>query len=91
MFGFQPELDIDENQTVYGAIRYDEELRVPLRSVIRKTYFDGVDLAPGNLELMEYEHETPQAIARGEGAAKACSFAGSDRSSPVSRTIMISC
>lgn len=74
MFGCQPELDVDENQTVYGAIRYDEALRVPLRDVIRKTYFDGVDLVPGNLELMEYEHETPQAIARGDGRGEAMFF-----------------
>lgn len=74
MFGFQPELDVDENQTVYGAIRYDEELRVPLNSVIRKTYFNGVDLVPGNLELMEYEHETPQAISRGDGRGEGMFF-----------------
>lgn len=74
MFGFQPELDIDDNQTIYGAIRYDEALRVPLRSVIRKTYFDGIDLVPGNLELMEYEHETPQAIARGGGRGEGMFF-----------------
>jgi chromosome partitioning protein len=74
MFGYQPELDIDENQTVYGAIRYDEESRVALRDVIRKTYFDGIDLVPGNLELMEYEHETPQAIARGDGRGEAMFF-----------------
>ena len=74
MFGCQPELDIDENQTVYGAIRYDEDLRVPLSSVIRKTYFNGIDLVPGNLELMEYEHETPQAIARGDGRGEGMFF-----------------
>ncbi len=65
MFGYQPEFDVDENQTLYAAIRYDDEERVPLSYVIRKTYFDGLDLVPGNLELMEYEHETPQAIAQG--------------------------
>lgn len=74
MFGFQPELDVDDNQTVYGAIRYDDDLRVPLKDVIRKTYFDGIDLVPGNLELMEYEHETPQAISRGDGRGEAMFF-----------------
>ncbi len=74
MFGYQPELDIEENQTVYGAIRYDEDQRVPLTDVIRKTYFYGIDLVPGNLELMEYEHETPQAIARGEGRGEGMFF-----------------
>lgn len=74
MFGFQPELDFDDNQTVYGAIRYDDAARVPLKDVIRRTYFDGIDLVPGNLELMEYEHETPQAIARGDGRGEAMFF-----------------
>lgn len=71
IFGYQPEFDIDDNQTLYAAIRYDEAQRKPLSSVIRSTYFPGVDIVPGNLELMEYEHETPQAIvsgrSRGEG------------------------
>ncbi|MCO5733243.1 plasmid partitioning protein RepA [Rhizobium sp. SSA_523] len=66
MFGYQPEFDVAENETIYAAIRYDERRR-PIRDVIRKTYFDGIDLIPANLELMEYEHETPQAIAEGHG------------------------
>jgi chromosome partitioning protein len=66
MFGYQPEFDVDENETVYAAIRYDERRR-PIREVIRKSYFEGIDLIPANLELMEYEHETPQAIADGHG------------------------
>lgn len=66
MFGYQPEFDVDENETVYAAIRYDDRRR-PIREVIRKTYFAGIDLIPANLELMEYEHETPQAIADGYG------------------------
>src|SRR5690606_1151588 len=35
MFGLQPEFDIAENATLYGAIRYDD-LRVPMRDVIRR-------------------------------------------------------
>lgn len=66
MFGYQPEFDVDDNETVYAAIRYDDRRR-PVREVIRKTYFDGIDLIPANLELMEYEHETPQAISEGYG------------------------
>lgn len=66
MFGYQPEFDVDENETVYAAIRYDDKRR-PIKEVIRTTYFDGIDLIPANLELMEYEHETPQAIAEGYG------------------------
>lgn len=66
MFGYQPEFDIAENTTLYGAIRYDDE-RVGMRSVIRSTYFEGIDLVPGNLELMEFEHETPRAMGKRSG------------------------
>jgi len=61
MFGYQPEFDIAENETLYGAIRYDDERR-PMRDIVRKTYFDGISLVPGNLELMEFEHHTPRAM-----------------------------
>jgi chromosome partitioning protein len=62
MFGYQPEFDIDEGETLYGAIRYDEARR-PMREVVLPTYFAGVSLVPGNLELMEFEHHTPRAMA----------------------------
>jgi chromosome partitioning protein len=61
MFGYQPEFDIGEGDTLYGAIRYDDARR-PMREVIRETYFTGVSIVPGNLELMEFEHQTPQAM-----------------------------
>ncbi len=61
MFGFQPEFDIAENETLYGAIRYDDARR-PMREIIRQTYFNGLSLVPGNLELMEFEHHTPRAM-----------------------------
>ena len=63
LFGYQPELDLDGNDTIYGAIRYDQDVR-PLRDIVRKTYVDGLDLVPGNLELQEFEHSTPQALSR---------------------------
>ena len=65
MFGYQPELEIGENETLYGALRYDSERR-PMAEVIRPTYFDGISLVPGNLELMEFEHNTPQAMMEGK-------------------------
>lgn len=74
MFGYQPEFDVDANQTLYAAIRYDEDERQPLRSVIRETYFQGIDIVPGNLELMEYEHETPQAIVNGQSRGEGMFF-----------------
>lgn len=66
LFGYQPELDLQGNDTLYGAIRYDAEAR-PLKDIIRKTYFDGLDLVPGNLELQEFEHVTPQVLANRQG------------------------
>ena len=61
MFGYQPEFDIGPNETIYGAIRYDDQRR-PLPEVIRASYFEGIGLVPGNLELMEFEHHTPRAM-----------------------------
>jgi len=72
--GYQPEYDVETNETLYAAIRYDEDERRPLRDVIRKTYFTGVNVVPGNLELMEYEHETPQAIAAGKSRGEGMFF-----------------
>lgn len=68
MFGAQPEIDVGANETIYAALRYDEAERRPIRDIIRKTYFDGVDLIPGNLEVMEYEHETPRVLANRSGS-----------------------
>lgn len=62
MLGFQPEFDVNDNETLYGAIRYDEHRR-PVDEVVRETYFPGLDLIPGNLELHEFEHDTPRALA----------------------------
>lgn len=65
LFGYQPEFDVGDNQTLYGAIRYDEERR-SLAEIVRKTYFAGLDLVPGNLELHEFEHDTPRVLSSGE-------------------------
>lgn len=64
LFGYQPEFDVGENQTLYGAIRYDNPK--PLSEIVRRTYFDGLDLVPGNLELHEFEHDTPRVLANKE-------------------------
>jgi chromosome partitioning protein len=65
LFGVQPETDLRDNETLYAAIRYDEGRR-PLSDVIRPTYFSGIDLVPGNLELQEFEHDTPRVLAAGK-------------------------
>jgi chromosome partitioning protein len=62
LHGYQPEFDVGPNQTLYAAIRHDDEQK-PLSEVVRKTYFPGLDLVPGNLELMEFEHDTPRVLA----------------------------
>lgn len=66
LYGFQPEFEIGANETIYGAIRYDDRVR-PLADIIRPTYFAGIDLVPGNLELMEFEHDTPKALVDRRG------------------------
>ena len=63
MFGAQPEMDVGDNETIYAVLRHDERRR-PIHEVIRKTYFAGVDLIPGNIEVMEYEHEIPRVLAQ---------------------------
>jgi chromosome partitioning protein len=61
LFGHQPELDVGPNETLYGAIRYDDEKR-PIAEIVRATYIPDLHLVPGNLELMEFEHDTPKAL-----------------------------
>ena len=60
LHGYQPEFDLSDGGTLYDAIRYDDPVR--LRDVVRPTYIAGLDLVPGNLELMEFEHDTPRAL-----------------------------
>lgn len=65
LHGFQPEFDLTDGGTLYDAIRYEDPL--PLRDVIQKTYFTNLDIIPGNLDLMEFEHETPRVLAARSG------------------------
>lgn len=60
LHGFQPELD--QTQSLYEAIRYDDE-RKSISDVIRPTNFPGLDIVPANLELQEFEYDTPLAMA----------------------------
>ena len=62
LFGYQPEFDVAENETLYGAIRYDSARR-PLSEIVRPTYFPNLDLVPANLELHEFEHDTPKVLS----------------------------
>ena len=74
LLGFQPEFDLQANETLYGAVRYDKERR-SLSEVIRKTYFDGLHVVPANLELHEFEHTTPKILAQGGGGGEDLFFA----------------
>lgn len=60
LFGYRPEVDFVSSGTIYDAIRYDDPL--PFSQIVQKTFFTGIDLAPGGLLLQEFEHETPQAL-----------------------------
>lgn len=60
LFGYQPEVDFLHAGSIYDAIRYDNP--VPFSSIVQKTFFTGLDLAPGGLILQEFEHETPTAL-----------------------------
>jgi chromosome partitioning protein len=63
LFGHQPEIDVGAGETLFGAIRYDGPR--PLSEIVRATYTPNLHIVPGNLELMEFEHETPKAIMTG--------------------------
>ncbi len=69
LHGIQPEMDVEPDQTLFGAIRYDERRR-DLSTIIRPTYFPGLDIVPGHLELMEFEHDTPKELAARRGTQR---------------------
>jgi plasmid partitioning protein RepA len=60
LHGIQPELD--KNPSLYEALRYDDR-RISIKEVIRSTNFPNLDIVPANLELQEYEYETPLAAS----------------------------
>ena len=45
-----------DGDTLYGADAVRRRIAAHCRDIIRRTYFDGLSLVPGNLELMEFEH-----------------------------------
>ena len=73
LFGFQPEFDVGANETLYAALRYDAERR-PLREVIKATNFPGLHIVPGNIELMEFEYDTPRVLATHDHSAGGPAF-----------------
>ena len=65
LFGVQPET-LDAGESLYGAIRYADPR--PMGEIISATYIPDLHLIQGNLELMEFEHETPKALVDGRSA-----------------------
>jgi chromosome partitioning protein len=61
LYGIQPELD--SKPSFYEALRYDEN-RQSITNIIQSTNFPNLDIVPANLELQEYEYETPLAMQR---------------------------
>ena len=66
LHGIQPELD--QNPSLYESLRYDTD-RKPIIDVIRPTNFPNLDIVPANLELQEYEYDTPLAMQSKESNA----------------------
>lgn len=60
LHGFQPERD--QTPSLYDAIRYDDQKK-PLADIIHSTNFPGLDIVPANLELQEFEYDTPLAMS----------------------------
>ena len=65
LFGYVPDLDLGEEQTLYPFLRYDE--RRSLDYALLDTHFDGLKLIPANLRLFQSEYELAARMARGGG------------------------
>ena len=65
LFGYVPDLDLQEENTLYPFLRQDE--LVSLEYAIRATHFDGLDLIPANLRLFQSVYELAARMARGQG------------------------
>lgn len=64
MFGYRPDIDLGEDDTLYGHFHNPELLGV--RSIIRKTHFYGLDLIPANLKLYNLEYEIAGYLAQNQ-------------------------
>ena len=67
MFGYRPDVDLNEEDTLYGHFHNPELLGV--RKIIRKTHFHGLDLIPANLRLYNLEYEIAGYLARNQNLA----------------------
>ena len=64
MFGLIPDLDVQEDQTLYPFIRNAE--MSSLAYAVRPTLWDGLYLVPANLRLYSAEYELAARVARAE-------------------------
>lgn len=64
MFGYVPDLDITEDDTLYPFIRNAEMFS--LAYAVRATHWDGLALIPANLKLYSAEYELAARIARAD-------------------------
>jgi chromosome partitioning protein len=64
MFGYVPDLDIAEEDTLYPFIRNSE--MSSLAYAVRATHWDGLYLVPANLKLYSAEYELAARIARAD-------------------------
>jgi chromosome partitioning protein len=64
MMGYVPDLDIDEDDTLYPFIRNAE--MTDLSYAVRKTHWDRLWLIPANLRLYSAEYELAARIARSD-------------------------
>ena len=55
MFGYVPDLDIEEDDTLYPFFRHAE--MASLAYAVRETHWDGLYLVPANLKLYSSEYE----------------------------------
>lgn len=65
LFGYVPDLDLTEDETLYPFLRYEE--MQSLDYALKKTHFDGLELVPANLRLFQSEYELAARMARGGG------------------------
>ncbi|MBV8914896.1 MAG: AAA family ATPase, partial [Acetobacteraceae bacterium] len=64
LFGYVPDLDITEEETLYPFIRNAE--MGSLAYAVRETHWDGLYLVPANLKLYSAEYELAARVARAE-------------------------
>ena len=65
LFGYVPDLDLTEDQTLYPFLREDDKRS--LDYALLDTHFDGLKLIPANLHLFQSEYELAARMARGGG------------------------